>query len=463
MQMGKRLTAMAVAIIASLIAYQPLFAAKSGKCGDNLNWAIDESGNLTITGSGDMWGYDVNGPWGSSVKSISMSNGVTGIGARAFAGCNNLTSVTISKSVKTIGFFAFRSCTALTDVTIGNSVTSIGSGSFENCNALKRLEIGGSVESIEARAFNGCKALMSIRIPNSVKSIGASAFYGCSDATDLTIGRSVKTIGNRAFCGCATLTSVTIPSSVEAIEEYAFWGCRALANLTIPNSVTTLASSAFGLTNLTDLRIDMTTIGSQFSRSNTLKRITIGNSVKEIGQTAFLYCNALTDVVIPNSVKSIGASAFRGCKALTDLTIGNSVETIGFQAFIECGNLKSIASLAPVPPTCDRNVFDSPTYQKCVLRVPRQSMELYKKTSPWSYFFSTVENDGVETVANDSVCVNVADGIIVVDGVKDDAEMEVYDVSGTAIYRGRVKAVAVPTAGVYIVRVVGTAEKVLVR
>jgi hypothetical protein len=44
--------------------------------------------------------------------------------------------------------------------------------------------------------------------------------------------------------------------------------------------------------------------------------VTIGNSVKRIGDFAFFYCDALTEVTIPKSVKTIGDEAFYGCENL---------------------------------------------------------------------------------------------------------------------------------------------------
>ena len=38
--------------------------ATSGTCGDNLTWTLDDSGTLTISGTGDMWDWETNSePW----------------------------------------------------------------------------------------------------------------------------------------------------------------------------------------------------------------------------------------------------------------------------------------------------------------------------------------------------------------------------------------------------------------
>ena len=73
-----------------------------------------------------------------------------------------------------------------------------------------------------------------------------------------------------------------------------------------------------------------------------ISELVLPNSVKSIGDNAFLGCSSLTSIAIPNSVTSIGHSAFRGCSSLTSVAIPNSVTSIGNQAFAYCTSLTSI-------------------------------------------------------------------------------------------------------------------------
>ncbi|MCM1321854.1 MAG: leucine-rich repeat domain-containing protein [Bacteroides sp.] len=50
------------------------------------------------------------------LKSVTIENGVTDIGEKAFKNCKGLASVTIPKSIKTIGESAFKDCTSLKEV-----------------------------------------------------------------------------------------------------------------------------------------------------------------------------------------------------------------------------------------------------------------------------------------------------------------------------------------------------------
>ena len=133
---------------------------------------------------------------------------VTGIGERAFYGCQDLTSVNIPNGVTSIGENAFFYCSRLTSVNIPNSVTSIGNYAFASCKSLTSVNIPNGVTSIGEKTFNHCSGLHFITIPNSVKSIGENAFYCCNGLTSITIPNSVTSIGKGAFEGCYSLTSV---------------------------------------------------------------------------------------------------------------------------------------------------------------------------------------------------------------------------------------------------------------
>ena len=180
----------------------------TGTCGDNLQWAYDtDTKALTITGSGDMY-WSGECPWeqvAGEITSVSLPDGLTSIGDRAFRNCSSLTSVTIPNSVTNIGWYAFSSCSSLTFVTLGNSVTSIGGGAFESCSALTSIAIPNSVTSIGKYAFRFCSSLTFVTLGNSVTSIGASAFNGCFSLTSITIPNSVTSIGDGAFHDCSQI------------------------------------------------------------------------------------------------------------------------------------------------------------------------------------------------------------------------------------------------------------------
>ena len=340
----------------------------SGSCGDKLTWKLSDDGTLTISGTGDMYDYELlgtNTPWNSlrsQIKSVIIERGVTSIGDWAFSGCKELTSVTIPNSVTTIGHGAFCFCDALTSVTIPDSVTTIGEWAFCACEALTGLTIPNSVTTIGHGAFDSCAALTSVTIPNTVTVIDEDLFSGCTSLRSVTIPNTVTAIGNYAFHGCRSLSSVVIPNSVTSIGDSAFEGCTSLTSVTIPDSVTAISNYAFrDSTSLTSVIIpsSVTSIGwDAFSRCSSLKSVNIPSSVTSIDGYAFSECTGLTSVTIPNSVTTISGGAFSGCTSLTSVTIPDSVTDLGTYTFFGCGSLTEI-KLPSALETIRRNVFSN--------------------------------------------------------------------------------------------------------
>ncbi|MDD4993750.1 MAG: leucine-rich repeat domain-containing protein [Paludibacter sp.] len=98
---------------------------------------------------------------------------------------------------------------------------------------------------------------------------------------------------------------------------------ESLKSITLPNTITSVGSNAFR---------------SCYNLTNTL----IPGSVISIGNSAFASCGKMAELKIPGSVTSIGDNAFSGCYGLTSINIENGVISIGSNAFDNCVDLTSI-------------------------------------------------------------------------------------------------------------------------
>lgn len=134
------------------------FAAATGRCGDSITWTLDDLGNLTLSGSGEMWnnGYDDSPFKDYEIRKATVKYGITSIGDYVFRGCCGMTELTLPNSVRSIGKYAFDSCTGLTNLALPSSVTSIGNAAFVDCSGLTELILPNSVTSIGDSAFEGC-------------------------------------------------------------------------------------------------------------------------------------------------------------------------------------------------------------------------------------------------------------------------------------------------------------------
>ena len=113
-----------------------------------------------------------------------------------------------------------------------------------------------------------------------------------------------------------------IKYSVTKIGDHAFHDNYGFTRISIPDTVTEIGDCAF-------LGCDVTSV-------------VMPDSVTKIGQAAFMDCIWLTSIIIPESVTEIGEEAFLGCSGLTSVIIPDSVTEIGDCAFDECDGLTSI-------------------------------------------------------------------------------------------------------------------------
>ena len=101
-----------------------------------IDWLLDDSGTLIISGDGDMNKIQLNSDafvwvkYKTEVQAVVLKEGVTNIGNYAFAHCTNLQEVTIPDTVTSIGRFAFADCPKLKRIFIPESVISIADDAF---------------------------------------------------------------------------------------------------------------------------------------------------------------------------------------------------------------------------------------------------------------------------------------------------------------------------------------------
>ena len=137
---------------------------------------------------------------------VTVPDGVTRIGDRAFYNCGALESVVVTGKVKVIGENAFYNCAELKSVELPESIIRIGMSAFENCKSLETINIPDSVTEIGDWAFRGCEALKSIFIPDSAKRIGEKAFAGCKSLKSASVSAGAAKIGEGAFDGSVQVT-----------------------------------------------------------------------------------------------------------------------------------------------------------------------------------------------------------------------------------------------------------------
>ena len=356
----------------------------SGWCGGNVKWLLDGDGALVLSGSGEMSNYKSPSqiPWFnhcSDIKSVTISNGITRIGDRAFYGCVNLNDIQIGNDMLSVGRWAFENtayyesvsnwengflyiddcligvsdtsisgvldirkgtkcigdnalygCSELSGIILPEGIKGIGNGAFERCSGLAEINIPTSVLFIGTEAFSSCKNLTQVFIPSNVIHIGEGIFNNCEKLMKAKFDLGMQYIANRTFYGCDSLTEVIIPEGITRIGDYAFAGCLSLKELKIPKTLNNFGIGCFeGCTNLISAIIpegDVYISNNTYSGCTGLKTVVIPDGIKSIGRNAFSGCTGLKRVVFPKTLKNIYLNAFVGCTSVTEVEYNGSAE-----------------------------------------------------------------------------------------------------------------------------------------
>lgn len=122
------------------ICGEPMYIA-DGECGDNVIWKLNSAGELYITGNGSI--SDNTSAWKSyksSIKSITIGDNITDIGANAFNGFSKLNNITLGKDIVNVKEKAFYNCSALIEIKFYHSLRYIGLTAFEGCTKLETID-----------------------------------------------------------------------------------------------------------------------------------------------------------------------------------------------------------------------------------------------------------------------------------------------------------------------------------
>lgn len=354
---------------------------------NTVEWRIYDNRVMLLSGTGSTGNYNNSKrPWAEyedSFSDVVVGEGITELGDRTFYAYKNiLKSITLPNTLTYIGASVFSDCTALTEIKLpNNSLTGIGNSAFGGCTGIKHFHIPSSVFWTPNRnsdkyritnSFSGCTGIESITVDwmstyyctengvlyNLDKS--EMFFVYALDSTTLTIPKTVTYIQSSALDTCTELerfeceegsTYYTAADGVlyanandgkilTAVPK------KLAGKLVVPDDVTIVRQNSFnGCTLLTEVQLpaSLTKIdGATFRLCSSLEKINIPENVASIGQRAFEGCSSLSSIEFPQNLKKIFTYAFNGCTGLTSLTIPKSVTYIGEYAFNGCTGLKFI-------------------------------------------------------------------------------------------------------------------------
>ena len=246
---------------------------------------------MTIMGNGKTYDYfDLWDGINSSIKYITIDDGVTYLGDSLFYDFNILENIKLPESLEQIGEYTFKNCTSLTNLILPDSITEIAGETFSNCVSLGKVTLPKNLTLLGNGVFENCNA--EIIFPASLKCI---PIMGDNAVTKVNIPEGVKIIGEDAFWACSNLKEITLPSTITSIESGAFFNTP-ITEFVYPQNIDNIPASAFGGTKLTEFSVP--------------------DNVKEIDDGAFYNCTDLKKITIPEFVTYIGNDVFKNCRNL---------------------------------------------------------------------------------------------------------------------------------------------------
>ena len=129
-------------------------------------------------------------------------------------------------------------------------------------------------------------------------------------------------------------------------------------NIYLPDSIDVIADGAFENSGIKRISMEegIKEIGERaFADADEMTSVTFANSITKIGLEAFSGCSSLRSATLPSSLTKIPDNAFEGCSDLRSVTIGNAVTSIGDSAFAGCDELDEVT----IPPNVTRIGYDA--------------------------------------------------------------------------------------------------------
>lgn len=377
--------------------------------------------SLSVT-SVSIFAADMTWTYDAVTKTVSVKGyGMINDAAELSRYLGDAEKITVMPGVTKTDKNVFSNIEGVSEVTLPDGFLSIGDNSFNMSRNLKKINFPDSLESIGKEAFMGCTALENPIISKGVKSIGANAFADCTSITAFEVSGENQNFVSKdgviftkdekelvMYPSGKTDAEYTIPSGTERIREKAFAYNSNVEKINIPDSLSEIGDYAFYFCDrLSDVttseKSGIKTIGSYAFYGCTIRKFSVPYGTESIGEGAFKNCDTLTYIDFPGTVKEIGDNALYGTYS--------ALKTGGYGKAAEYADKYGFPFAETVRVRIDGReiAFDSPAMVKdgCTMVPMRKIFEELGAEVEWNDSTQTAKGEKSGTVCTFSIGDNM--------------------------------------------------------
>lgn len=227
---------------------------------------------------------------------------VESLGEYLFQDYSSLRRISLPEGLKEIRWNVFENCTSLEAVEFPATLTTIMECAFWN-SGLKTVTLPATIRTIEDYAFVACEGLTELRISDTSR---LDMIFDLPIVERIEVMEGVSAIDEEAFAGAESLVEVKLPSTLSMIKQYAFYDCGMLEYLELPDSVVSIGANAF-------------------ENCYSLKEVKLPEGLLLLSEFAFYSCWELEELILPDGITTIQDYAFEDCEKLVLLVTSGSI------------------------------------------------------------------------------------------------------------------------------------------
>ena len=277
---------------------------------------------------------------------IEIPSRVTEVGTMCFYGCYSISEVTLNEGLETIGGGAFDNIDQPKSITIPSTVTNIGLGAFTYWDNLKEIychaeEVPTTDSGSGSSIFNYWKgdiySTAHLHVPEGTADAYAAADYWQFETIiegDDEIEPDTLQVGDE-------ITVNSVNYIVETLDESTG---TLYVNTSKPSGEVTIPGTISYSDDVTTYTLTVDSIKTRaLSFATAMTAVTIPNTIRGIGNYAFLGCTGLVSVTFDEGGSyALSDGCFSGCTSLTSVTMPDWLETIPSLCFSSDTKLETV-------------------------------------------------------------------------------------------------------------------------